>query len=221
MRYPFLIFTAMGREIRGLVFYHSNYIQNQKLRNEVDLLNQRLNILDEAKTENQRLKQLLSFKQEAAYKVIAVQVIGRSPDNWVSAIIINKGRNNAIKPGFVAISYSGLLGRVVEVTESTSKVMLVNDPLFSVSTIIQRSRQEGLVSGTLGSSLIMKYLPKDADVAVGDNVLTSGLTPNYPKGIMVGTVTEIGEEFSGLSRYAIIKPVSNLSSVEELLIIMK
>jgi len=66
----------------------------------------------------------------------------------------------------------------------------------------------------------MKYLPPDADVIVSDTVLTSGLTQNYPKNLLLGTVTEVEEEFSGLSRYAIIKPSTNFSNLEEVLVII-
>jgi rod shape-determining protein MreC len=66
----------------------------------------------------------------------------------------------------------------------------------------------------------MKYLPKDADIQVSDVIITSGLTETYPKGLLIGSVLNIGEEFSGLSRYAIIKPVVNLSNIEEVLIII-
>jgi len=68
--------------------------------------------------------------------------------------------------------------------------------------------------------LIMKYLPKDADIRVSDLIITSGLTEAYPKGLLIGSVVNIGEEFSGLSRYCQIKPVVNLSSIEEVLIII-
>jgi rod shape-determining protein MreC len=99
--------------------------------------------------------------------------------------------------------------------------MLINDPNFGVSAIVQRSRQEGLISGTLGGSLIMKYLPKDADIQISDVIITSGLTPIYPKGLLIGKVLTLGEELSGLTRYAIIKPAVNLSNIEEVLIIIQ
>ena len=208
------------REIRGVIFYHQNMVQSERSKNEIDLLRQKLNYLDEMRLENERLNKLLSLKQNSPYKAIAAKVIGRSPDNWSSVIIINKGDNKGIKRGLVAISYLGLVGRVIETTASTSTIMLINDPNLSVSGLVQRSRQEGLVSGTLGSSLIMKYLAKDSDIKISDVIITSGLTDVYPKGLLIGTVIDIGDEFSGLSRYCLIKPAVNLASIEEVLIII-
>lgn len=220
LKYPLSLLTLIRREVGGIIFYHRNLIQNERLKKEIDLLRQKLNATNEIYLENRRLRDLLSFKQNSSYKVIAARVIGRSADSWSSVIIIDKGRYNGIKRGMTVITYLGLVGRVIETTESTSKIMLINDPNLGVSCIVQRSRQEGLVSGNLGGSLIMKYLPKEADIKVSDVIITSGLTDAYFKGLLVGRVVEVGEEFSGLTRYAIVKPAVNLSSIEEVLIII-
>lgn len=179
-----------------------------------------LNSAQEASLENARLKNLLAFKQKTAFKVIAAKVIARSPDNWSSAVIIDKGAYSGIRTKLAVVTYSGLVGRVIETSNYTSKIMLINDASFAVSGLVQRSRQEGLVSGTLGGTLIMRYLSLDSDIKVGDIIITSGLTENYPKGLLIGSVIAIGEEFSGLSRYAIIRPTVNLSNLEEVLIII-
>jgi len=220
LKFPLQFITLLQKEVKGIVFYRRNFTQNEKLKKEVDLLRQRLNDLEETKLQSQRLNRLLDLKQKSAYKVSIAQVIGRSADNWSSMVIINKGGSSGIKRGFVAIGYAGLLGRVIETTSITAKVMLINDSNSSVSALIQRSRQEGLVSGTIGNSLIMRYLPRDCDIKISDQVITSGLTQNYPKGFLIGEVTSVGDEFSGLSRYAVIKPAASLSKIEEVLIIV-
>ena len=220
LKYPFNLLTLIGRETRGIIFYHQNLIQNERLKKEIDYLRQKLNTAGEIYLENERLKNLLSFKQKSSYKVIAARVIGRSLDSWSSVIIIDKGSYSGIKRGMTAITYLGLVGQVIETTESTSKIMLLSDTNLGVSGIVQRSRQEGLVSGTLGSNLMMRYLPKECDIKTSDVIITAGLTSTYPKGLLIGTVVDVGEEFSGLSRYAIIKPSANLSNIEEVLIII-
>jgi len=220
LKIPLSLLTLIKREIGGMIFYHRNLTQNERLKKEIDFLGQKLNTKNEIDLENKRLKDLLSFKQKSAYKVVAARVIGRSADNWSSQVLIDKGSYQGIRRGYVVITYLGLVGRVIETTNSTSKVMLLNDPNFAVSAIVQRSRQEGLVSGTLGNSLIMKYLPKGADIQACDVIITSGLTEIYPKGLLIGSVVNIGEEFSGLSRYAIIKPAVDISGIEEVLIII-
>ena len=66
----------------------------------------------------------------------------------------------------------------------------------------------------------MKYLPDDADIKLQDVIVSSGLNDTYPKGLLIGTVIDIGKEFSGLSRYCLIKPAVNLSNLEEVLIVI-
>jgi rod shape-determining protein MreC len=220
LKYPLNLFTLIKKEIGGIIFYHRNLLENEILRKENDSLKRRIIFDNEVYLENSRLRELVNFKKRTSYKVISATVIGRSLESWSSIVILGKGRHNGIRKGMVAINYLGLAGRVVEADAFTSKIMLVSDPNLSVSAIIQRSRQEGLVSGTLGGSLVMRYLPKDADVQKGDIIITSGLTSNYPKGLVIGIVTDKGEEFSGLSVYAIIKPAVDLNSIEELLLII-
>ncbi|MFA5115114.1 MAG: rod shape-determining protein MreC [Candidatus Omnitrophota bacterium] len=221
LKIPLVLFSALGREAGGIIFYHRNMKENARLKNELDFLKQKIVALNEIYLENMRLKSLLAFKEKSSYKIVAAaRVIGRSADNWSSVIIIDKGAKHGIRRGMVAMTYLGLAGRVIETASFTSKVMLINDPNLGVSAFIQRSRQEGLVSGTLGNSLIMRYLSNDADVKVSDTVITSGLTEVYPKGIPIGKVVEVGEEFSGLGRYCVIRPAVNTSNVEEVLIVI-
>lgn len=220
IKYPLIFFNLLRREISALIFFHRNFILQERLSKENALLKNQLHQADEIYRENARLKKLLSLKQKLGFRVIPAEVIGRSPDNWSAAIIINKGKEQGVRPGMPVAGYFGLLGQVVDSTDSTARIMLLNDLNFAVSAINGRSRQEGLICGTLGSHLVMKYLPKDSDIKPQDPIITSGLTPRYPKGLIIGAVASVAEEFLGLSRYAVIKPAENLSHIEEVLIIV-
>ena len=195
-------------------------VEFDRLSNEIGILRAKLFDLREIEQENSRLKSLIGFKQKSPLHLDSARVIARSPDSWSSSVIIDKGKYNGIKRGMAVINTQGLVGRVVESAENISKVLLVNDPSQGISSIVQRSRQEGLVNGSLGSNLIMRYLPDDAQIAVGDIIITSELSQVYPKGLLVGRVINIGKEFSGLSRYAVVKPSADLSSIEEVSVII-
>jgi rod shape-determining protein MreC len=220
IKQPLLVVKLCMREIEGLVFYHRNFIQNDKLKKEVGLLSQKLLMQQECFLENERLTKALGLKNELPYKVLIAKVMARSPDSWSSHVVVDKGLRQGVKRGMPVGTYAGLVGRVIDVAATSSRVMLINDPNFRVSAIVQRSRQEGLVSGTLGSYLIMRYLSDDADIQAGDLVITSGLSSFYPKGLFIGTIRETGKEFSGLSRFALIKPSVALSDIEEVYIIL-
>ena len=220
LKNPFTLLTAMQREAGAIIFFQRNSTQNERLTKEVDFLKSKLVSQQELYLENDRLRKLLSFKQREQFKVIPAKVIARSPDSWSSSIIIDRGRNSGIKTGMVVINFLGLIGKVIDTQEYTSKVLLVTDPGFAVSALIQRSREEGLICGTLGSNLIMRYLPEDPDIKLQDEVVTSGLSHSTPKGLLIGSIIGLGREFSGLSRYCLVKPAVDLSNIEEVLIIV-
>jgi len=217
---PLSFVSLLKREIRGIIFYHRNMVENERLHSAIDALRARLFDSRETYLENARLKGMLAFKQKSPLRLVPARIIARSPDSWSSSATIDKGKYNGIKRGMVLISPQGLVGRVAECSDNTSKILLINDPSLGVSAIVQRSRQEGLVNGTLGSNLIMRYLPKGADITSGDLVATSGLSQIYPKGLLVGTVINVGSDLSGLNRYAVIKPAVNCSAIEEVLVII-
>ena len=210
----------LTREINGLLSYHRNYLENERLRNEASLLRNKFVEFKELYQENIRLKNMLALKQKSVLRLIAARVIARSPDSWSSSALIDKGRYNGIRKGMVVINCQGLVGRISETSDSASKVTLINDPSLGISAVIQRSRQEGLVSGTLGGNLIMHYLSEEADIAAGDIVITSELSESYPKGLVIGKIIHTGNEFSGLNRYALIKPSAELANVEEVFVII-
>ncbi len=214
------LISLLKREAGGIIFYHRNLVENKRLNNEIGVLRLNLFNLREVYLENMRLKALLGFKQKSPLRLVAARVIARSPDSWSSSVIIDKGKNNGIRRGMAVINLRALVGRVAESEDNSSKVLLVNDPSLGISSIVQRSRQEGLVSGTLGANLIMRYLPEGADITVNDLIVTSELSRIYPKGLLVGKVINIGKEFSGLNRYAVVKPAADCSSIEEVLVII-
>ena len=171
--------------------------------------------------ENGRLKKLLSFKERSQFIILGSRVIARSPDNWSRGAIIDKGFKQGIKAGNVVITGLGLAGRVLETSSATSKIILINDPESSVSAIIQRNREDGLICGTLFGGLVMRYLQKDSDVAVGDIVLTSGLTGNYPALILIGKVEKVLDDEQGLGKYCVVRPAVDLKKMEEVLVIIR
>lgn len=219
LRFPLKIFAFLGQEFKAIVLFNYNYYENKRLSQEVANLKQKFIQLEEASLENNRLKKALAFKQESPQRLLAARVIARDPSYWDSVVIIDKGRKDGIGLKMIVICPAGLVGRVIETGNLTSRVMLLNDPEFNISAVIQRSREEGLVSGKFGNRLIMHYLPTEADLAPGDIVITSGFSAFSPKGILIGKIAEIGKEFSGLSLYCLIKPAVDFNRLEEVLVV--
>jgi rod shape-determining protein MreC len=218
---PLKITDFIGQELKAFIFFHHNFRENKRLNKEIGLLRQKLIQTENVYLENQRLKKILSFTQGTDYRLVAAKVIARDPSYWNSVVVIDKGIRDGIRENAAVIGYAGLAGKVVEVGSSTCKVMLLNDPNFRVSALVQRSRQEGLVSGALENRLIMRYLLPEADVKIGDIIITSGLTEIFPPNIVIGTVVGVRKEYSGLSLYCTIKPAMGPSGLEEVLVVIR
>lgn len=218
---PLEISSSFISDIKAVITYKFILNENLRLKKEISELKRNFLNQEELRQENERLKKLLSFKEQSQFNVVAAKAIGMGAENWTKAIIINKGSKAGIKAGNIVITELGLVGRVIEASNATSKIMLINDPDSSVACVIQRSREEGLASGTLLGELVIRYLEIDSDVAIGDNVLTSGLTENYPASILIGEVKKIIEEQQGLGKYCIVKPAVDLKRIEEVLVVIK
>ncbi len=193
--------------------------ENKLLKNQIEILQNRLVKLDELSLENDRLKSLLAFKKKTHAKTVSAQIIGRDPSNWTSIILINKGKDDGVKKYMAVSTDKGLIGRVIEVGEYSSKVMFITDPDSRIGVLIRRTRHDGLLYGTLSRECEMAYLSLDADVWPGDLVITSGLGATVPKGLLVGKVEDVFIDKSGLYQSAVIKPAVDMSRIEEVLCI--
>lgn len=217
--FPLKISSNFTSDLRALVAY--KFIADENLRLKARLAGVANDALafDELRRENERLKKLLSLKKESSFVTVAARVIARDPNNWSAGAIIDKGQRQGIKTGNVVIAASGLSGRITEVYSYTAKIMLLGDTDSSVSAVIQRTREEGLISGTIAGAVQMRYLDKDSDVAMGDVIMTSGLTRNYPAGLPIGEVIEVKDDPQGLGKYCLVKTFVNSRTVEEVLVI--
>lgn len=219
-RLPLVVTSGLISDTKSVFVYQFIVNENLRLKKELGSLKKDAIIISGLRLENERLRKLLSFKERSQFDTVAASVISRDPNNWSGGVVIDKGRRHKIRLGNVVINDFGLVGKVIEVSGDTSKIMLINDPNSSVAAVVQRSKEEGLISGTLLGGLVMRYLNKDSDIVVSDVVLTSGLTVNYPPAIIIGEVKSIEEEQGGLNKYCLVVPVVDLAKLEEVLVVV-
>lgn len=193
--------------------------ENQHLKAEVGRLHSSQVRAGELEAENSRLRSLLNLQQHSSYRSIAAEVIGRDPSNWFDTILLDRGRLNGVKPGSVVINAEGVVGRVLEVNDTTSNVLLITDLQSGVGGLIQRTRQPGVVEGRRAALLRLKFLPKDADLKREDVVVTSGLGKVFPAGLPIGRVTRVWWDANEGAKAADILPAADPSRVEQVLII--
>ena len=223
------LFAKAGDGISGFFGYFSSVdklkveIENLKLKNaELELTIDKSEV---ALSENEELRRLLALK--SAYpelEVDAAEVVSREPSNWYNTFVIDKGAADGVALNQPVISADKtLVGRISEVGTTWSRVITLIDPAHSVGAEIVRSGEYGVAEGdsndSLGGNLRLSFISKNANIIVGDKIMTSGLGGIYPKGLTIGKVLEIRPDMQGISQYAIIAPDADIESINAVLIV--
>lgn len=153
---------------------------------------------------------------------VAARVIGKYDGNYFSTFTINKGKNDGLEP-FMAVTISGaLIGYTEEVRDNESTVRTIIDSESSIAALIQSSRDQGIVTGTLGidgtALCRMYYLPDDNLPRPGDVVVTSGVGMSFPKGIPIGTVRESTRGMDANKQYVVVEPSADFQHIEYVIV---
>ncbi|MDP8262367.1 MAG: rod shape-determining protein MreC [Candidatus Ancaeobacter aquaticus] len=173
----------------------------------------------EVDIENKRLLKLVSFMQEKPFSFIPARVIGRDPSYWFESVLIDRGKSHGIKIDMPVVTSVGVVGKITEVGPYSSKVLLIIDKNSRAGGMLQDTRDYGIIEGESTSLCLYKYISRNARAQLGNIIVTSGLGTVYPKGLVIGEVTEIGTDTFGLYKYAKIKPACNFAQMEEVLVI--
>ena len=222
---PFqVVFSWLGRSVGGV---WSGYVDlvgarrdNQRLQERVAGLESELVRLGELERENARLAELLSLRaQPRGRRSYGARVIARDPGPLSMTLTIDRGERDHVRRGMAVLAPQGVVGQVAEASHTAARVVLLTDHNSGIDAIVQRSRARGIVQGGTDGSCYMNYLSRDADVVVGDRVLTSGLDRVFPKGIVIGEVVDVSRRHRGLLQAAVVQPSVALDRLEEVLVV--
>lgn len=219
--WPARVLSWPIHEVRKLIHYRRNHHQLQLLQRERDALKSRLIGLEEVLRENNRYEKLLQFKRKLVFSSIAAVVIGRDPFSWNTSLLINKGSQDGLEIGMPVVNHLGVVGKIAEVSDTQSKVILVTDPSFQVAALGQNTRESGLLTGSLSGMCRMKYLPEQSVIERGHKVITSKLSEDFPEGLLIGEVMEVTSGQNGAATECLVKPAVELNHLEEVLVIKK
>jgi len=197
--------------------------ENKSLQAELSLYKAKVNSFNELVKDNEQLREYLKYRSSSpfSYRLLNAEVIARSASNWFSSFEINRGQDDGIKGDMAVISADGLVGRIAEVSKSSSKVLLITDPSSAVSVVNQRSRHVGIIIGSSIGPLLMKYVSSNADMQPGDIIVTSGMSEVFPRGIAVGTVTSVNKKDYDLFQKISVSPAVNLSKLESVFVVVR
>ncbi len=218
-----IIYSWFSDEVRSTTSLYLNLLnikrENRELKAQNSELKAQLAAMTELKLENERLNQLFAFKQKNKMDLLAAKVIGRDLSSDHATIMIDRGRNDGIKPMQAVMTIEGAVGYVFRVDAGTSRIMLITDRYSVIDGIVQRSRARGLVEGKSFDACLLKYVNKSADVVNGDLIVTSGLDGIFPKGLPIATVELVNKKPYTVTLDVELKPVVNPNKVEELFIV--
>lgn len=166
--------------------------ENETLRIENLVLRARSQKMAAVLSENARLRELLRSSAPIDESVLVAEIIGFSPDPRSHTVVVNRGSNDHVVVGQPVIDANGLMGQVVEVTESTSRVLLITDPSHAVPVQVNRNGVRAVAEGTgLPDRLDLLHVAATLDIQVGDLLEASGLGGRFPPGYPVARVTEV------------------------------
>ena len=141
-------------------------------------------LIDSSSTENKNPSELKSGD-------VIAPIIARDVDNWLDQVILGKGSKDGIKPGHIVLGIGGVVGRVISVSNHTSRILLVSASNSRIGVNVSRSRNMGYLKGKNSQVATMHFFSKVIDVKVGDAISTSTISNLYPHGLTVGRVIEL------------------------------
>ena len=217
--------TLVIKTVQG-TFQHYIFLvnlekENRMLKEKIAQLQEENHRMNEIKLANERLRQLLQFREKNFPSMIGAEVIGRDPSFWFKSVMIDKGESDGVKKGMAVILPTGVIGQVLKIAPHYANVLLITDYNSAVDCIVERSRAKAIVEGKGENRCQLKYLLRAEEVAVGDVVVTSGLGGNFPKGLMVGEVKKVDKKGHGVFQYAELVPSVDMTRLEEVFVVME
>ena len=200
--------------------------ENTELKNQIASLLEENRRLAMYESENAKLSALLKIAQRyPTYESIGATIIAKDPGVWYDGFTIDKGTTSDVSANMVLIAPEGLVGKVLESGMTFSKAQSILDSRSSVPAMSTRTGDLGVVKGNYTLSAdglcMMEYIDAQAEIMVGDEIVTSHLSDIYPAGLPIGKVLELETDTSGLTKYAVIQPYVDLKHLDTILVIDK
>jgi len=188
--------------------------ENRRLMNEIVSLRETLR-------ENDRLRELLAFREKLELETVVARVIGRDVSTEYRAIRLNRGESSGIQKDMAVVTSQGVVGRVLRTTADTADVVTIVDTLSAIDAIDERSRARGVVEGLSDDLCQMRFALRTDDIAPNDLLISSGLGGIFPKGVPVGMVLKVSKQPFGITQEVEVRPAVDFSKLEEVLVIVK
>lgn len=213
--------SAISEVFDHYIFLVGAAKENEALKDEMNRLARRNNDLTERILALERTSKLVDYGEVLEQKSLIANVIGRDATQWSKMVVIDKGTGHGVEDNLAVVREGGIVGHVIQASNTSSKVLLITDSRSAVDALFQKSRESGVVAG-LGERICeMKYVSLNAQIEVGDRVLSSGLGGVFPKGLIIGSVSQVLKNQQELFQNVMITPGADLARLEEVLVLLK
>ncbi|PIE00775.1 MAG: rod shape-determining protein MreC [Acidobacteria bacterium] len=176
--------------------------------------------LKDVEKENEQLRKNLDLKLREEYDSVGALVLGKEISGQKQVLTIDKGKRDDLKEGAAVITNEGLLvGKIVELSETTAKVQLLIDRESKVNVEIVESGTQGVITSRFGTSAKVEMLERTETINPGDTVISSGLGETLPRGLLVGYVKEVSETADQLFQEATVIFPQNFKKLRLVLVI--
>ena len=204
--------------------YDELVAENESLRQQVTELTGQLEDAQAAVSENEDLRAMLGVAERSTeFTYAGAEVVGRTLDEWSRVLTIDAGSADGLEKNDCVVTAQGMVGYISELSDHAAQVTTIIDSNMSAAARLVRTGEIAVAEGDYqlmaDGKLKLSYLSKDADVVVGDTVQTSGSGGLFPKGLGLGTVESIQTESDGMTNYAVITPLVDVTSLTHVYII--
>ena len=190
-------------------------LRTQKLRDAEDLLT-----LEALRAENEGLRRLLAAKEQLPGDAIFAEIVYAGRDPFSRKVIIDRGAQNGVQPGQPVVDANGVLGQVTRVQPLLAEVTLIVDKDHAIPAQVVRNGLRGVVFGSGdGSTLELRHMASNAEVEVGDLLVTSGLDGLYPRGLPVARVAKVERDSAYAFAKIVGQPVAGTTQHQQVLVL--
>ncbi len=177
--------------------------------------------LREALVASGRLERIAKMREQYEIPMLPAELVGVDVSPWFRSVLVDKGRADGVRSGMPVISDRALAGLVTATSEDAARGMLLLDRQSAVDGTVQRSRARGIVRGRGDDVLEFEFVARGSDVRAGDVVITSGLGGVYPKGLLIGQISEISDPGSRLLATAVVQPAVDFGRLEQVFVMLR
>lgn len=214
--------------LRGYISYFTEYDrlkqENEQLR---QTLNEKAKTIEDAerlKAENEWLYGFYNLKSEREeLSLLDAKIVSRSGGSLLTVFTLDRGTMHGVRLHCPVITADGVLGSVTQIGTNWAKVESVVNPGAGVSAVVARTGDIGVVEGDFTQSLegkcLIKYLPEDSEIEVGDKIVTSGYGSVYPDGLVIGIIESLYPDSLSHSVFGVVKPAADMEGTNRVMVV--